>query len=495
MLLEEALAEIPGIELRGGAQVSLRGISYDSRLVKKGHLFVAIKGETTDGALFIPQAAQRGACAIAAEEYRDCDDDIPFLKVADARRFLAEVSRVFYQDPAPKLKLVAVTGTNGKTTTSFLADEIFRQAGFRSCLVGTVGMKIAGRPFPSERTTPEASDLTMFLRRSVDAGCTHGVLEVSSHALALKRVFGTRFTVGVFSNLTPDHLDFHHDMESYYQAKRLLFVPEGENRIEAAVINVDDPYGRRLVSEIPGPVVSYGMTAPANIHVLECSPRMDGTHLCLATHQGEIDVETRLVGRPNVYNIMAAVGAAQALDIVPDAIRLGIEKLAGVPGRMEIIDQGQPFTIIVDYAHTPDALDNLLETVTQLNHRRVITVFGCGGDRDRIKRPVMGRIAGAKSDYVIATSDNPRSEDPDQILAEIEAGLRDAPAPYQMIPDRRKAIETALKTAESGDVIVIAGKGHEDYQIIGTRAYPFDDRRVARDFLFRFTRAGGKKRE
>jgi UDP-N-acetylmuramoyl-L-alanyl-D-glutamate--2,6-diaminopimelate ligase len=483
MLLSKAIERIPGISRAGASEVEIGGIAYDSRSVQKGDLFVAIKGEKSDGASFIPQAIQRGAAAVAAEIQTPLEQGTPSLLVPDARKFLAEISGVFYGHPSEKLNLVAITGTNGKTTTSYLMDSILRQAGFRTCLAGTTGMRIGEQYFHSSHTTPESADLTRFLHRAEAEGCTHGTLEVSSHSLSLKRVFGTRFRVGIFMNLTRDHLDFHRDMESYFQAKQLLFSDEDGNRVETAVINSDDPYGQRLMSGVRCGILSFGFDQKADIHVLNHHSRVDGTDLTLRTPAGEIGYRMQLIGRPNIYNVMAATGAAIALDLDTDTIRDGIERLRGVPGRVERVEEGQPFTVVVDYAHSPDALENLLNTVSQLPHAKVITVFGCGGDRDKTKRPIMGEIAVGMSDLVIATSDNPRSEDPLQILKEIEAGLRKGPAPYEIVPDRRKAIELAIGIARAGDVVVIAGKGHEDYQILGDQRIRFDDREVARELI------------
>ncbi len=493
MLLEEMLARIPGVELTGDPCVDIRGISHDSRAVGKGFLFVAIKGERTDGMRFLGEAIERGASAFACEDLPPPGPAIPALRVADARRFLAEAARVFYEDPTAELKLVAITGTNGKTTTSYLLDSIFRQAGLQACVVGTIGSRISGASFPALHTTPEASDLMAFLRRAATEGCTHGALEVSSHGLVLKRVYGARFAAAVFTNLTQDHLDFHQDMESYYQAKRLLFVPAGGNRVEASVINTDDTYGRRLVEDAARPVLTFGWQAGADVHVLSHESRADGTGLSLASPEGDLRIQSRLVGRPNVYNIMAATGAALCLGIGRESIRKGIEALKGVPGRMELVDAGQPFTVIVDYAHTPDALRNLLDTAALLPHSNLITVFGCGGDRDKSKRAAMGRIAGRMSGLVVATSDNPRSEDPLAILGEIESGLKEASACYTVIPDRRAAIEYALSAARKGDVVLIAGKGHETRQVIGARTLPFDDRAVARELILRSADANGAR--
>ena len=471
--------------------MEISGIAHDSRRVKPEDMFIALQEEKTDKTLYLNEAIQRGAVALASDHGLKSGHGLPVLLVPDARRFLAEASLWIYQDPAAKMQLVAVTGTNGKTTTACLVDAVFRKSGLSCCLIGTLGMKIGDRPFPSNHTTPEASDLTAFLRQALAEGCTHGVLEVSSHALALKRVFGTRFRVGVFSNLTPEHLDFHHDMESYYQAKRLLFSPEGCNAVGTSIINIDDAYGRRLAAEVQGAVLRYGFDPSAEVRVLDSRIRMEGMDLRLATPWGELEIKSPLIGTPNLYNIMAAAAAALCLEIPLRGVRLGIESLRGVPGRLEPVRHGQPYTVIVDYAHSPDALEKLLQTVRQLTHGRLIAVFGCGGDRDRGKRPLMGEIATRLSDLVFATSDNPRSEDPAAILAEIESGLKRGAAPYRLQPDRREAIRAALSLAAAGDAVVIAGKGHESYQVIGKEVLPFDDRAVAGELI----RELGRERE
>ncbi len=483
MLLREALAPIAGIQWTGDPDTVLGGIAYDSRTVRKGDLFVAIKGEKEDGVRFIAQAIEKGASAIASEQSVETESHVAVVLVPDARQFLAQISRAFYEDPSSRLKLVGITGTKGKTTTSYLMDSILKQAGYRSCLAGTIEMKIGAQSIHSSHTTPESSDLMAFFRQALAEGCTHGALEVSSHSLALKRVFGTRFAVGVFMNLTLDHLDFHKDMETYFRAKQLLFSEAGDNRIEAAVINTDDAHGKRLADEIRIPTLRFGFSSPADVYVLEYKSDAGGTDLALATPAGTLRFRTRLIGRPNAYNIMAAAGAALSLGISPDRIREGVENLKGVPGRMELVDCGQDFTVIVDYAHSPDSLENLLQTIKQLPHGKLISVFGCGGDRDRTKRPIMGEIATSLSDYVFATSDNPRTEDPLSILKEIEPGLRKGSAPYSIVPDRRSAIESAIAMARTGDTVAIAGKGHEDYQILGTQVIAFDDRKIAAETL------------
>jgi UDP-N-acetylmuramoyl-L-alanyl-D-glutamate--2,6-diaminopimelate ligase len=493
MFLNDAIAHLDGIKAKGDLSIPIEGISYDSRMVRKGHLFVAIKGEKTDGDRFIQDAINRGAAAIASENNVASQGRVAMLTVTNARKFLAQIALLYYGDPASELKLTAITGTNGKTTSSYLMESVYRNAGLPPCLLGTIGIKINGKPFPTIHTTPESVDLMFFLKRAVTEGCTHGVLEVSSHALALQRVFGAKFAVAVFTNLTPDHLDFHKDMESYYQAKRLLFLPDNQNRVETAVVNTDDPYGHRLISEIRCATLTYGFNAAADVRVLESRYRSNGTDLKIATPKGEIELSSPLVGLPNAYNMMAVVGAAHALDIDASAIHRGIESLRSVPGRMESVNAGQPFTVIVDYAHTPDAMEKLLQTVARLPHKKLITVFGCGGDRDRMKRPVMGEIATRMSDCVVATSDNPRTEDPLGILAEIEAGLKKGPANFIVVPNRREAIAKSLTLAQSGDVVVIAGKGHETYQIIGDQSFPFDDRRVAQELIRKLLKSDGAK--
>ena len=353
MILKNAIRMIPGIEYAGNMDISIGGIACNSRLARSGDLFVAVKGEKTDGALYIAEAVANGAVAVASERPPDGGLAIPQIQVKDARKFLAEISHAFYQSPCAELKLAAVTGTKGKTTTVWLIDSIFAQSGLASCLMGTIEMRIRNERLDSVHTTPEAPDIDRFFRNAVERGCTHGALEVSSHALALKRVYGAKFTVGVFTNLSHDHLDFHGNLETYYQAKKTLFTPENENGIEAAVINIDDPHGRRLADELRIPVTTFGFHASADIRVKDWQSRLDGTDLILDTPGREIVFHSRLVGRTNAYNIMAATGAALGLEMTGDQIRAGIEALRGVPGRMERVDCGQDFLIVVDYAHTP----------------------------------------------------------------------------------------------------------------------------------------------
>ena len=482
MNLKNALTLIPEIEYAENTDILITGIAYNSRSAQKGDLFVALKGEKTDGALYISDAVANGAVATASEQAVSAPT-IPHIGVKDARKFLAGISHAFYDSPCSKLKMAAVTGTKGKTTTVWLIDSIFARAGLATCLMGTIEMKIRDERFASVHTTPEAPDIDRFFHQAAGRGCTHGSLEVSSHALALKRVYGAKFTVGVFTNLSRDHLDFHGDMEAYYQAKKTLFNPENGNGIETAIINTDDSYGRRLAGEIHIPVTTFGFYKDADIHVKGWQSRLDGTNLVLDTPEGEIAFHCRLVGRTNAYNIMAATGAALSLGFTTQQICAGVEALSGVPGRMERVDCGQDFLVVVDYAHTPASLEGLLETAKLMPHRKLITVFGCGGDRDRGKRPLMGEIAARLSDAVIVTSDNPRSEDPAQIIKEIEPGLKKGSAVCMINPDRYAAIRDAIKMAGRDDIVVIAGKGHEAYQIVGDRRLAFDDRNTVRKII------------
>ncbi len=495
MLLHQLLEGLPGTSMTANAAVRITGITHDSRRVEPGFLFVAIRGANADGSRFIGEAFSRGAAAVASESAPGPSPAGPVIEVGDARAFLAAAAARFYGYPTRRLKLAAVTGTNGKTTTAFLVDAILRSAGLKPVLAGTIGMRAAGEFVPNPHTTPEAPDLMRFLKEAADEGCTHGVMEVSSHALAMKRVLGAKFAAAIFCNLTPEHLDFHGDMETYYQAKRLLFVPEGGNDVRTAIVNTDDAYGRRLARETACAVLRFGESESADIRLMEARYETSGSTLRLRTPRGEVQLQTRLVGRPNGYNILAAAGASLAMGIDLAAIRDGIERLDGIPGRMEKVEAGQRFTVIVDYAHTPDALEKLLETLRSLPHGRIITVFGCGGDRDREKRPVMGRIAGRLSQLVIATSDNPRSENPLRILEQIESGLRQGSAEFQLVPDRRQAIERALAAARANDVVVIAGKGHETQQIAGGRTIPFDDRLVAAQILGLSDHDGGGRNQ
>ncbi|MGD0906243.1 MAG: UDP-N-acetylmuramoyl-L-alanyl-D-glutamate--2,6-diaminopimelate ligase [Candidatus Acidiferrales bacterium] len=460
-------------------------IAYDSRRVKPGTLFVAIRGEKTDGNNFVADAIARGAIAIASEQ--PLPDTIPtqfpWLQVVDARKTLAVTAANYFGRPAEVLKLIGVTGTNGKTTTSYLVDSILRAAGCEVGLLGTISHRLVRETLPAANTTPESLDLQKFLADVVRAGGTHAVLEASSHALAMDRLWGCPFAVAIFTNLTRDHLDYHKTLEEYFAAKRRLFEGTGAAAPGAAVINRDDEYGKQLTG-LAARTLTYGLEPGADIGTHKPALSFSGIECIVETPLGKIEIHSKLVGRANLYNILAAVGAGVALHFSPDIIAAGIAALSAVPGRFERIDLGQPFQVIVDYAHTDDALRNLMATAKQVHPAgRLITLFGCGGDRDRSKRPLMGEVAGRSSDIVVLTSDNPRSEDPLLIINDVIVGLQRTKAKCLVEPDRKKAIEIALDQARPGDTVLLAGKGHETYQVLRGRTIDFDDREVAREVL------------
>ena len=491
MTLGELILRVPGAVLTGDPGLAVTAVTHDSRRAGPGVLFVAIRGFATDGNRFVGAARKKGAIAVCSEEPPLPDAD--WIQVRDAREALAVLSAAVLGNPADSLDLVGVTGTNGKTTTTYLIDAALRAAGETVGLVGTVEYRIGDRLIEATRTTPESSDLQDLFRQMVDAGCRRAVLEVSSHSLVLKRVHGCPFKVAVFTNLTRDHLDFHGDMDAYFAAKRILFdtlLREDGH----AIVNRDDDRAEDLIRTSRGKVWTYSLSQPADLAVEELTLSLETTHVRVKTPVGPLEIRTPLIGRFNVQNLLAALGAGLALGVPKDALVRGLGSLRGVPGRLERVVAGQDFTVIVDYAHTDDALKNLLETVRELRPRRLITVFGCGGDRDRTKRPLMGAVASRLSDVVILTSDNPRSEPPEAILEEIRRGIpQSRSADVHAIVDRREAIAKALEMGREGAVVVIAGKGHESYQQIRDRAVPFDDRQVARDILHRLAAPNGKR--
>jgi UDP-N-acetylmuramoyl-L-alanyl-D-glutamate--2,6-diaminopimelate ligase len=490
--LPDLLARLPAADLHGDPALEVSDVTHDSRRCGPGSLFVAIRGLAADGNQFVDAARKKGAVAVCSEAPPSGEGT--WVRVADAREALATLSAAIFGDPARSLELVGVTGTNGKTTTSYLLDSALRAAGEKVGLLGTVEYRVGDRIAEAVRTTPESSDLQALLREMVDAGCRRAVVEVSSHSLALKRVHGLEFRVAAFTNLTRDHLDYHGDMDAYFAAKRVLFErllrPDGH-----AILNLDDDRTPDLVRASRGTVWTYSLEDPrADLLAEDVRLSLDGTRFRARTPAGVLDVETPLVGAFNVQNALAALGAGLALGLPASAVQRGIAALRGVPGRMERVNAGQDFTVLVDYAHTDDALKNLLETVRGLKPRRVVTVFGCGGDRDRTKRPLMGAVAARLSDVVVLTSDNPRSEPPEAILEEIRRGIPAARAADTLVvPDRRDAIARALEMGREGVVVVIAGKGHEPYQVLRDRTVPFDDRQVARDELARLAAAGRKR--
>ena len=455
-----------------------------------------MRGQKVDGASFAQQAVVKGALAVVSEALTP-GLPVPWIRVADSHAALAAFAAVFYGHPSDDLLVVGITGTNGKTTTSYLTAAIFDAAGVRCGRVGTVSYDIGGEERAAPRTTPEASDLQRMLREMASSGCGACAAEISSHALVLKRADFLRFAAGVFTNLTRDHLDFHGDMSSYFAAKRRLFelLPAGA----PAAINLDDPHGRELAAMLGRPV-TYGIDEPADVNAGPFELSIDGLQLEVQTPRGTVQVQSNLPGRPNLYNILAATSVAVALDLPLRAVQQGIARVTHVPGRFELVSQrDDDVRVLVDYAHTDDALRNLLETLRPMARGRLITVFGCGGDRDRSKRPLMGAVAARLSDLVVLTSDNPRSEDPAAIIEDIKRGIvppNDRPSVHQgqVLPpipvtplvalvDREAAIAHAVREARAGDVVLIAGKGHEKYQVIGERQLAFDDVEVAKRAL------------
>jgi UDP-N-acetylmuramoyl-L-alanyl-D-glutamate--2,6-diaminopimelate ligase len=463
------------------------GLAYDSRRVGPGFVFFAVKGFKHDGHDFVSEAVARGAAAVVVERDVAVPARIRSFKVRNTREALALSAARFYGHPGRRLRVIGVTGTNGKTTTTHLISAIYRVQGARAGLIGTLYTRIGDLVIEGERTTPESLDLQNMLRRMVDEGITTVVMEVSSHALALHRVTGLEFDVAVFTNLTQDHLDFHAGIEDYYKAKEQLFTGltgrGAKKGPKLAVINRDDAYGERLIGSTTARVVTYG-TGVADVRGRDIILKRNGTDLVVEGSWGRTPLSLRLVGQFNVYNALAgfAVGMAEGFPV--DRTARALENAKPVPGRFEHIDIGQDFTVVVDYAHTPDGLENVLRAARSLTRGRVITVFGCGGDRDTAKRGLMGTVAGRLADFTVITSDNPRSEDPLAIIRAVEAGIKTAGQErYAVQPDRREAVRQALNLAGAGDMVVIAGKGHENYQIIGDQKLPFDDREVAREIL------------
>jgi UDP-N-acetylmuramoyl-L-alanyl-D-glutamate--2,6-diaminopimelate ligase len=480
------------------------GLTADSRQVQPGFVFVAIPGYQTDGHRFIPEALEKGATAIVFQDPAAAallPGEITAVQVPNSRRVAAELAADFYGHPSRDLRLVGITGTNGKTTIALMLDSIARAAGLTTGVIGTLGITVAGEERPSAHTTPDAIELQALLADMRDHGVRHVAMEVSSHGLSLDRVWMCRFDGAVFTNLTQDHMDFHADAEEYYRAKRRLFTdyadlarPEKEM---VGALNLDDPAGVRLAEEARCRVVTYGLDSPAQVRATRVDSTRRGLRLALefpvrrasrpSRLAAPLPVELSLLGRFNASNALGAAACSWGLGFRLSAIRAGLENLRAVPGRFERVEAGQDFTVVVDYAHTPDALHNVLSAARALRPRRLLCVVGCGGDRDRTKRPLMARIATTEADYTILTSDNPRTEEPQAILDEMLRGVQGAgagpEANYQVIVDRREAIFEAIRRAGPGDILVIAGKGHEPYQLVGHQRLPFDDRRVAREAL------------
>lgn len=492
MRLADLTAGLDGLRLEKGGNEDIGGIAYHSQRVRPGNLFVAIEGFETDGHLYISEAVQRGAAAVVVGEGRDIPAGLPeigLVRAGDTRSALALISDRFWGHPSGKLKLVGVTGTNGKTTTIHLIEAAMNRSGITSGVIGTVAYRVGGRELPVGRTTPESADLQEILANMVSEGCTAASMEVSSHALALHRVDACDFDVAVFTNLSQDHLDFHTTLEDYFEEKQKLFLTRASGGLGAlsAAINIDDPYGKILAQSGEGETLTYGVEEPADLRGEIIEPGLKRSVIRVSLGVWRREEYTSLTGNFNLYNILAALAASILLGLDPDRSLEAISGHPGVPGRFQSLEEGQDFAVIIDYAHTPDSLRRVLEAAREIAQKRVIVVFGCGGDRDRGKRAIMGAIAARLSDISVITSDNPRTEDPLAILREIEEGARSTSgsAVYQIIGNRRTAIDTAIHEAASGDIVVIAGKGHEKYQIFADRTIPFDDAVEARAALHR----------
>ncbi len=510
MILRELLPPSVPVHVQGSTDLQISQLAYDSRLVRPGALFFALPGNKTHGAQFVNQAIARGACAVVVPPETPAVGRVTTITTAVPRVLLGLVADRFYRRPSTSVTLVGVTGTSGKTTTTYLLEAVWRAMGWVPGVIGTVNYRYGDQVLPAPFTTPEAVELQALLATMVAAGVKHVVMEVSSHALVQERVRGCAWDGAVFTNLGRDHLDFHRDLDDYFAAKSRLFLQalaDSDKRDRFAVINADDPWGRRLLAQsLPARVFTYGLQPGAAVSAPIVEAGTQGLRGVLRLEGEEIPFSSALIGEPHLYNILAAAATAYALGVPLERIAEGVARCAVVPGRLEAINVGQPFTVLVDYAHKPDALERTLHAVRRFTPGRLVTVFGCGGDRDRGKRPLMGEVVGRLSDIALLTSDNPRTEDPWQILAETEPGLIRAGMErvadpeavaslrhgYLVLVDRREAIRAALAGARPGDTVVIAGKGHEDYHIIGTTKYHFDDREEVRACLAQWY-GGGRR--
>jgi UDP-N-acetylmuramoyl-L-alanyl-D-glutamate--2,6-diaminopimelate ligase len=501
MELRKLLEGIAIKKLAGDPLQEIRGIAYHSKRVEKDFLFAAIRGLEFDGHQFIEEAIDNGAKAVLLEQEREIPTATAIL-VPNSRRALAKAAATFFGNPSSKVKLVGITGTNGKTTTAYLLESIFKKAEYPVGVVGTISTRYGQRVTRASNTTPESLDLQRVLWEMVREGISHVIMEVSSHGLDLDRVFGCQFDHVIFTNFTSDHLDYHKTLAHYFESKRKLFsefLVQSQKPGRFAVTNADDPRGEEMVKGIGLPVIRYGMGPSCDVTADQVVSTFDGLSCRLKTPKGECPLRSTLMGRHNLYNILAAVATSIGMDIPLKAIRDGVEALEGVSGRFEKVENRKGIHVIVDYAHTHDALERVLLGIRNIQEGgKIITVFGCGGDRDRTKRPLMGAVAGTHSDLAILTSDNPRTEDPLTIIDEVEKGLKSLPLQewhrneagawrsrkgYLKVPDRREAIRMAIHLAQPQDTVLIAGKGHEDYQIIGKQRFPFDDRVEAQKAL------------
>jgi UDP-N-acetylmuramoyl-L-alanyl-D-glutamate--2,6-diaminopimelate ligase len=489
MKIENLFDGVPCVKFTGRKEAEIQGIAYSSRVVSQDYLFAALKGEKRDGNDFVSDAIARGAVAILSERPVPSGFDLNWMEAKEARKSLALCSANFYSHPSRHLKVVGITGTKGKTTVTYILESILEKSNLSAGVIGTISYRGPGLNLTAERTTPEAPDLQRMMKAMVEQNATHCLMEVSSHSLELDRVIGIDYDVVVFTNLSGEHLDYHRTIERYFEAKKKLFLLNQQQRM--AVINTDDRWGKKLIEELHMDMITYGLNPEAMIRAEEFALSENGIEMVLHHPGGKMELSSPLLGRPNVYNILAAVAVALVLNISEVGISEGISSLREVPGRFERIKNSHGLHIIVDYAHNDDALRNLLETAKELAPQKVILVFGAGGDRDKSKRPRMGEVASSLADHIIITSDNPRSEDPFAIISDIEKGMKKSGYnQYEVEVDRRKAIEQALAKATPGDYVLVAGKGHEKYQIIGNRIIPFNDIEVIQELLEKRTRMG-----
>lgn len=494
--LQDLLRQTAYERIEGPSDQTVTDITADSRAVVKGSLFLCLPGARVDGHTFAKAAAEKGASVIVAEKPVDLPDGVTVVYVKDTRKAMEDITPYFFDYPARKMRIVAVTGTNGKTTITHIVAHILKEMGYKTGVIGTVHMLIGDKAYPTHNTTPDVVDLQKMLHQMVEEGVTHLAMEVSSHSLVMGRVAGCEFDTAVFTNLTEDHLDFHKTMENYAKAKAMLFQmvsAKGQTKKgKAAVINGDDPYGKVMMDAVADktlcPVSTYAIEKEGDYRAKDITFTGKSSSYTLVAEGTSFPVHTHTAGRFNVYNTLAAIGAARAEGVPMDKVLAGLSTFHSVPGRFELIDEGQPFTVVVDYAHSPDGLENILKTAREITKGKIIVVFGCGGDRDKMKRPIMGRIAARLADTVVVTSDNPRTEDPLTIVKEVAAGVEEVAKEkpslhYEVEPDRRSAIRRAISLAKEGDIVLIAGKGHENYQILKDRTIHFDDREEARSAL------------
>jgi UDP-N-acetylmuramoyl-L-alanyl-D-glutamate--2,6-diaminopimelate ligase len=489
MKIRNLLDGVPTVKFSGNEEFEIQGIAYSSQAVHQDYLFAALKGVKKDGYDFVQEAIEKGAAVILSERPVSSEFDLNWIEVKNARKSLALCSANFYLHPSRHLKVIGITGTKGKTTITYILESILKNSNLSPGVIGTISYRGPGLDMTAERTTPEAPDLQRMIKALVEQNASHCLMEVSSHSLELDRVTGIHFDVVAFTNLSGEHLDYHHTIERYFEAKKKLFLINQEKQI--AVVNSDDRWGKRLAEELQSKTLTYGLNPRAMIRAEDYSLSEKGIEMVLRYPKGKINISSSLLGRPNVYNLLAAVAVALVLDVPEADISEGISSLRKVPGRFERVKNPLGLHIFVDYAHNDDALRNLLETARELASRKIILVFGAGGDRDKSKRPRMGKVAASLADHTIITSDNPRSEDPRTIISDIEQGMKSSGSTqYEIEVDRRKAIEHALAIAAPGDYVLVAGKGHEHYQILGDQVIPFNDIEIIQELLERQTGTG-----